>query len=212
LEGWCVLVMGALFGLFLLCAWLELRRALRSVSREAQKRERALARFESEAAFVRELAREAASQRVAALRSQQAEHSQAQVLALSEEGAQPEPALGLESVGRILERLAQAAPEVSEAASEVPAFAAGAGRPALNMVRGGKGTSRGREENGTSEEHEEDRGNASQGASSRGRRAAASGTRGGSRSGAGRGQARDGVKSSSIGSSAIGSNALAASR
>ncbi len=179
LEGWCVLIMGALFGLFLFGVWWELRRSLRSVSHKAQQRERAIARLESEAAFVRELAREAASRRVLELRSV----AQPQVLELVAREDEAPGAISLESVGRILERLAQAAPELED---EVPALGAALARPALNMVRGGKDCS------GEGVE---------QIAAARVKRGAA-----------GRGKAREIVKSNSIGSSSIGPGALAASR
>lgn len=189
LEGWCVLAMGVLFGLFLLGVWWELRSSLRSVGREAQQRERAVARLESRVAFERELERQAASRRVAALRAVSVASAQmpsAPVLAEREQEAAS--GFGLESVGRILERLAQAAPPI-EAEIEVPAFAGT--RPALNMVRGGKSAS------------EEDSAEAAQIATPRPK---------GSGQGGARAKARGGVKSSSIGSSSIGSGAMIASR
>ncbi len=179
LEGWCVLIMGALFGLFLFGVWWELRRNLRSISRQSQQRERAMARLESEAAFVRELAREAASRRVLELRS--VPQQQAQVLELATREEEVPVALGLESVGRILERLAHAAPQIED---EVPAFGASLARPALNMVRGGKDAQA--DVTGATGEGTD------QVAAARAKRGAA-----------GRGKVREGGKSSSIGSSAL---------
>jgi len=198
-EGWCVLAMGALFGLFLLSVWWELRRNLRSIGRESQQRERAVARLESKAAFERELERQAASQRMTALRAVSPEPEQAQVLAPSEE--QPASSMiGLESVGRILERLAQAAPQIEDEV-EAPAFGAfgafgASARPALNMVRGGM-------EAGAPEDG---------GAAQVAQVAQVAARRSRSGVGGSRGKGRDGVKSSSIGSSAISSGALIASR
>ena len=183
LEGWCVLAMGALFGLFLLGVWWELRTNLRSIGRAAQLRERAAARLESRVAFERELERQAASKRVAALRAQAVQVQSAPVVA--EHEAEVASNFGLESVGRILERLAQVAPPV-ESEIEVPAFAGT--RPALNMVRGGKSVG------------DED---SAQTSAPRPRRSGQGGARG---------KARGGVKSSSISSSSIGSGAMIASR
>lgn len=205
LEGWCVLAMGALFGLFLVGVWWELRRALRSVARETKQRERALFRFESRAAFEREMAREAASQRVSALRvarvlnaSRRAEVSAAMASIESEERKE-EAGFQMESVGRILERLAQAAPAISAMEDEAPAF----GRPALSMVRG-----RGFEaEKVDDEAGEEDRGNAGQVAASRRSSLSSSAGSGaksaGANAGAGKRGSRNGVKSGVIGSSAL---------
>ena len=189
LEGWCVLVMGALFGLFLLGVWWELRTNLRSIGRAALRRERAAARLESRVAFERELERQAASRRVAALRAVSAQVIQAQPASVvAEREEEVASNFGLESVGRILERLAQVAPPV-ESEIEVPAFAGT--RPALNMVRGGKSAG------------DEGSGEAAQDVAPRPRRSG-QGTR--------RGKARGGVKSSSIGSGSIGSGAMIASR
>jgi hypothetical protein len=202
LEGWCVLAMGALFGLFLFGVWWELRRNLRAISHQSQQRERAIARLESEAAFVREMAREAASQRVAALRAAGAPHLQVLARATSPasgaDAARGEEAvnhaLGLESVGRILERLAQAAPQI---VADVPAFGGDRApyeRPTLNMVRGGK----------SSVAHDE-------AAASAGEPCEVTVPLARPRKNA-QGRARDGVKSSSIGSGAISASALLASR
>ena len=188
LEGWCVLAMGALFGLFLLGVWWELRTNLRSIGREAQQRARALARLESRAAFEREMERQAASKRVTALRAVNSRVAPSAPV-LAEREQEVASGLGLESVGRILERMAQAAPS-AEDEIEVPAFAGA--RPALNMVRGGKSASQ------ADVAGEEDRGAAAREAP---RIAAPRRSRSGQS--ASRGKARDAVKSSSIGSSAL---------
>jgi hypothetical protein len=214
LEGWCVLAMGALFGLFLVCVWWELRAALRRVGRDEKILQRATIRFETEAAFGREIARGRASERVQSLRAMRMEQS-AQLaqassvhaanvsLAHGEHGEAAQDDLGMESVGRILQRLAQAAPEVED---EVPAFT----RPALNMVRGGMastvaaGTKANEEDEAVGSVEEVGGGTVKVAPPRRGRGQSA-GQREGSR-------ARNGVKSNAIGASSIGAGAMVASR
>jgi hypothetical protein len=124
-------------------------------------------------------------------------------LAHGEHGEAAQDDLGMESVGRILQRLAQAAPEVED---EVPAFT----RPALNMVRGGKtsqvaaGAKVQQDDETVGASEENLNGTAKVAAARRGRGQSAA--QGGSS------RARNGVKSNAIGGNSIGAGAMVASR
>jgi len=127
-----VAIMGVLFGVFLLASWWEMRTALREVSREQVEAERAVVRRESEMAFARQIAQQQAAHRLNRLRA--FEESR---LAATNTSAQSAPAAsgmesGMEHIGRILERLAQAAPDLGDLENAQPFE-----KPALSMVRGG---------------------------------------------------------------------------
>jgi uncharacterized membrane protein YccC len=121
-----VAIMGVLFGVFLLGSWWEMRTVLREVSREQVEAERAAVRAQSEAAFAKQIAQQQAAHRLNRLRAVETPR-------VVEAQPQPQPASGMEHIGRILERLAQAAPDLGELEEARPFE-----KPALSMVRGGQ--------------------------------------------------------------------------